>query len=54
VVELMKLRREQLSAQDATISDRAGLLNAREGAELRRGGGAQGDSCALALDSEAW
>ncbi len=31
VVELLKLRREQLSAQDATISGWAGLLNARGG-----------------------
>ncbi|WP_143594042.1 hypothetical protein [Synechococcus sp. BO 8801] len=28
VVELLKLRREQLGAQDATISDWAGWLNA--------------------------
>ncbi len=31
VVELLKLRREQLSAQDASISGWAGLLNARGG-----------------------
>ncbi|MCX5926695.1 MAG: HIT family protein [Cyanobium sp. LacPavin_0920_WC12_MAG_63_22] len=31
VVQLLKLRREQLSAQDATISSWAGLLNARGG-----------------------
>jgi diadenosine tetraphosphate (Ap4A) HIT family hydrolase len=31
VVELLKLRREQLSAQDAAISGWAGLLNARGG-----------------------
>ncbi len=31
VVELLKLRREQLSAQDATISGWACLLNARGG-----------------------
>jgi diadenosine tetraphosphate (Ap4A) HIT family hydrolase len=31
VVELLKLRREQLNAQDATISGWAGLLNARGG-----------------------
>ncbi len=31
VVELLKLRRDQLSAQDATISGWAGLLNARGG-----------------------
>lgn len=31
VVELVKLRREQLSAQDATISGWAGWLNARGG-----------------------
>ncbi|WP_198948215.1 HIT family protein [Synechococcus sp. MW101C3] len=31
VVDLLKLRREQLSAQDATISGWAGLLNARGG-----------------------
>lgn len=31
VVELLKLWREQLSAQDATISRWAGLLNARGG-----------------------
>ncbi len=30
-LELLKLRREQLSAQDATISGWAGLLNARGG-----------------------
>jgi diadenosine tetraphosphate (Ap4A) HIT family hydrolase len=32
VVELLKLRREQLCAQAATISGWAGLLNARGGA----------------------
>jgi hypothetical protein len=53
VVELLKLRREQLSAQDASISGWAGSLNARGGAELRRGGGADGVSCALASDPEA-
>jgi hypothetical protein len=54
VVELLKLRREQLSAQDASISGWAGLLNARGGgAELRRGGGADGVSGALASDSSA-
>jgi diadenosine tetraphosphate (Ap4A) HIT family hydrolase len=52
VVELLKLRRDQLSAQDASISGWAGLLNARGGTELRRGGGADGVSCALASDSE--
>jgi diadenosine tetraphosphate (Ap4A) HIT family hydrolase len=31
VVELLKLRREQLSAQDASISGWAGSLNVREG-----------------------
>ncbi len=31
VVELLKLRREQLSAQDTSISGWAGLLNARGG-----------------------
>ncbi|MEA5442099.1 HIT family protein [Cyanobium gracile] len=31
VVEVLKLRREQLSAQDASISGWAGLLNARGG-----------------------
>jgi diadenosine tetraphosphate (Ap4A) HIT family hydrolase len=31
VVELLKRRREQLSAQDASISGWAGLLNARGG-----------------------
>jgi len=31
VVELLKLRLEQLSAQDASISGWAGLLNARGG-----------------------
>jgi diadenosine tetraphosphate (Ap4A) HIT family hydrolase len=31
VVELLKLRREQLSAQDASISGWTGLLNARGG-----------------------
>jgi diadenosine tetraphosphate (Ap4A) HIT family hydrolase len=31
VVEMLKLRRGQLSAQDATISGWAGLLNARGG-----------------------
>jgi diadenosine tetraphosphate (Ap4A) HIT family hydrolase len=31
VVELLKLRREQLSAQDASISGWAGLLHARGG-----------------------
>jgi len=31
VVELLKLRREQLSAQDASMSGWAGLLNARGG-----------------------
>ena len=31
VVELLKVRREQLSAQDASISGWAGLLNARGG-----------------------
>jgi ATP adenylyltransferase len=31
VVELLKLRREQLRTQDATISDWAGSLNARGG-----------------------
>jgi hypothetical protein len=50
VVELLKLRREELGAQDASISGWAGLLNARGGAELRRGGGADGVSCTLASD----
>ena len=31
MVELLKLRQEQLSAQDASISGWAGLLNARGG-----------------------
>jgi diadenosine tetraphosphate (Ap4A) HIT family hydrolase len=54
VVELLKLRREQLSAQDATISGSAGWFAQRQrGAELRRGSGAVGVSCALASDSEA-
>ncbi len=53
VVELLKQRREQLSAQDATISGWAGLLNARGGAEFRGGGGADGVSCAWASDSPA-
>jgi ATP adenylyltransferase len=54
VVELLKLRREQLSAQNATISGSAGWFAQRQrGAELRRGGGAVGVSCALASDSEA-
>ena len=53
VVELLKLRREQLRAQDATISGWAGSLNARGGAELRRGGRSDGVSCALASDSPA-
>jgi hypothetical protein len=46
-------RREQLSANDASISGWAGLLYARGGGEFRRGGRADGVSCALASDSEA-
>ena len=53
VEELLKLRRGQLSAQDASISGWAGWLNARGGAELRRGVGADGVSCPLAPDSSA-
>jgi diadenosine tetraphosphate (Ap4A) HIT family hydrolase len=53
LVEPLKLQREQLGAQDASISGWAGLLNARGGAELRRGGGAVGTSCALASDPPA-
>ena len=39
VVELRKLRREQLSAQDASISGWAGLLNARGGLNSGEAGG---------------
>jgi diadenosine tetraphosphate (Ap4A) HIT family hydrolase len=53
LVEPLKLQREQLGAQDASISGWAGLLNARGGAELRRGGGPVGVSCALASDPPA-
>ena len=53
VVELLKLRREQLSAQHALISGWAGSLIENRGAELKRGSGADGVSCTLAFDSKA-
>ena len=53
VVELLKLWREQLSAQDTTISSWTGSLDEYPGAELRRCGWANGVSCALASESTA-
>ena len=53
VVELLKLRREQLSAHVASISGWAGSLIENRGVEFRGGGGADGVSCALASDSPA-
>jgi len=53
VVELLKLRREQLGAHVASISGWAGYLIENRGVEFRGGGGADGVSCTLASDSPA-
>jgi diadenosine tetraphosphate (Ap4A) HIT family hydrolase len=53
VTKLLKLRREQLAAQDPSISGWVDSLNAREGPQLRRGSRPDRAACALAPDPTA-
>ena len=53
VVELLKRRRKQLSAPDASLSGWAGSWDENRGVQFRCGGGADSASCTQASDSTA-